>query len=212
MSASRMPDGSPAGVLRGPGYAPVPLPAPLPQSSGRTFSTRANGLWVMIAVAVGSFGLFHYLSNRPPDVALPAAIGGLPQVENEQLDQALEPFRQEASAQGVDADMGFYGTGGFPTAALVWVDGSDVATSQDAWSDFAEGFNTGLGTGSLEETGRTSEVVGGVTYDCAPIVGTPAGGVCMWEEDDVFWILFDLSGASIGATQDLSVAAHDAVV
>ena len=54
-------------------------------------------------------------------------------------------------------------------------------------------------------------MIGGITYECAPVVGTPPGGVCMWEQDDVFWIVFELSGARMGAAQDLAVAAHDAV-
>jgi hypothetical protein len=32
----------------------------------------------------------------------------------------------------------------------------------------------------------------------------------MWQTDDVFWILVDMSGAPIDTTRSLAVAAHDA--
>jgi hypothetical protein len=107
--------------------------------------------------------------------------------------------------------MGLYGTDAFPSVALVWVKDPSVASTDAAWTAFAEGFNQGLPTGSLDEARRTSELVGGVTYLCAPVDAAPPSNICLWEEDEVFWILVDLSGASQGGTQDLAVTAHGAI-
>jgi hypothetical protein len=132
-------------------------------------------------------------------------------MQDPQVDLAVDSFREQAGNQGVDADMGLYASGGTPSAGLFWVDGSDVTTTQDAWSEFSSGFNSGYASGSLDSTAKTSTEVAGVRYDCAPLVGTPSGGVCMWQEDEVYWILFDMSGGSIDASQGLAVAAHEAV-
>jgi hypothetical protein len=39
-------------------------------------------------------------------------------------------------------------------------------------------------------------------------VGEPPGSVCLWQEGDVFWMVFELSGSDLGTTQGLAVAAH----
>jgi hypothetical protein len=162
-------------------------------------------LSIVIAISAGVF----VVRNQAPNASLPDSFGGLSRIRNAQIDQGVELFRSMAETEGVSADMGVYGVGA-PSAALVWVTGV-VAPSGDDFAEFADGFNTGLGTGSLDQSRRTSAVVGGVTYECAPVVGTPPGSVCMWEQDDVFWIVFELSGATMGAAQDLAVAAHDVV-
>jgi hypothetical protein len=33
----------------------------------------------------------------------------------------------------------------------------------------------------------------------------------MWQDEDIFWLLFDFSGGTFEAGQDLAVVAHDAV-
>ena len=33
-----------------------------------------------------------------------------------------------------------------------------------------------------------------MTFVCAPVLGVTPGTICMWQEDSVFWLLFDFSG------------------
>jgi hypothetical protein len=163
---------------------------------------------VTLAVAVG---VFLFL-NRGPGVELPPAFGGLSQIVDPQVEAAIEAFRDEAGVGGFTTDMGLYGTAGVPSAGLVWVVDPSAPSADAAFTEFAGGFNEGLGTGSLDESRRTTETVGGVAYVCAPVQGTPPANLCLWEDDEVYWILFDLSGAQMGATRALAVAAHDSVV
>jgi hypothetical protein len=180
---------------------------PLPQQrSGSRLGTPAGVVLAIVTIALVVF----FLLQRAPSVALPASFGGLTRIQNEQVEAALDAFRTEADDQGFTTDMGVYGTGGVPTAALAWVTGADAPSTDDAFDEFAGGFNEGLGTGSLDEGRRTREVVEGVTYVCAPILGTPTASLCMWQENDVFWVLFDLSGSDMDATRDLVLAVHSA--
>jgi hypothetical protein len=200
--ASAVP-GSPRGVM----FEPRPTPAPMPETQRWNLGSVAA---VIVTTAVLVAGVVAFL-NRSSDVALPERFGGLAQADNPQVDAFLDVFHQEVEAQGIQGDMAFYGNGAFPTVALVWVKDPTVHSTDAAWDAFAQGFNQGLPAGSLDEGHRTSELVGGVTYVCAPVGATPPSNICLWEEDEVFWILVDLSGASQGGTQDLAITAHDAI-
>jgi hypothetical protein len=149
--------------------------------------------------------------NRVPAVELPEGFGGLPQASGPEIDEVLDEFHRQVEGLGIHGDMGLYGTDAFPTVALVWVEDPSVDTADAAWNAFAAGFNQGLPAGSVDETGRTSELVDGVTYLCAQVHTASPSNVCLWEEGQVFWILVDLSGATQGGTQDLAVTAHDAI-
>ncbi len=185
-----------------------PTPASLSTSSRR--GGKLAAVWVALAV-LGGYFFVHSFLDRAPDAALPATLGSLPRVENPLLEQATEAFRNDSEGMGVDTDMGFYGVGGTPSAALVWVDGSDVFTTSDAWSEFADGMSAGTGLGSIDQSRTVTRTVDGVEYRCAPVVGEAAGNLCMWQVDEVYWVLFDLSAAAAGGgpTLDLAVAAHD---
>ena len=50
-----------------------------------------------------------------------------------------------------------------------------------------------------------------MTYVCAPVVGAATGTICMWQDDAVFWLLFEFSGQGQTAARSLAVVAHDAV-
>lgn len=197
--------------LRGPGYPPVYAPAPTPSPFPEPTPRRglAGMVGVLVFVVAVAAGVFVFLKDAP-DPELPASLGGLPRVSGPQVDAGVEMFRSAAEAEGVSADMAIYGSEVAPTAALVWVTGVATPMDDGGFREFADGFNTGLGTGSLDETGRTTNVVDGVTFDCVPIVGTPPGSMCMWEEDGVFWLVFQLAGGDVGAAQDLAVSAHQA--
>lgn len=186
-------------------WAPPPVLTPVPVGSERNVGAMIG--MAMLALALVA-GVVVYL-NRGPGVELPGSIGGVSQVRGAEVELLLDQFHAEADRQGVDADMALYGSSGIPSIGLVWVKDASVPTTEDAFDAFATGFNEGLGIGSLDESRATTSLVEGVTYVCAPVGITPPANICVWEEDEVFWVLFDLSGtSSLSATQDLAVTAR----
>jgi hypothetical protein len=120
-----------------------------------------------------------------------------------------DSFRAQVDTNAIDGDMAIYGTS-TPTAALIWIRDASVPTTDEAFDEFATGFNQGVGSdGSLGK--KQAEVAAGVSYVCAPVLGATPGTICMWQDGDVFWLIFDFSGGTFGAGRDLAVVAHDAV-
>lgn len=190
-------------------HTPAPLvgePMPAPYRS-----RNPVGALAVIAVVVAAIGAAAFLLTRGNGVDLPESFAGLSRIENEQVDLAVDLFRDAADGQGVEGDMALYGGGGIPGAALVWVRDATVPTTDEAFAAFSDGFNTGL-TGGLDPTRMVSETVDGVEYVCASVASVPPAGICMWQDHEVFWLLFDLQGAGrTHAARDLAVAAHDVV-
>ena len=80
-----------------------------------------------------------------------------------------------------------------------------------AFDQFATGFDSGFGaSGSLDGSRKSIETLDGVTYVCAPLVSDVSGTICMWQDQEVFWLLFDFSGDSFQAGKTLAERAHDA--
>lgn len=206
MQAPTAPGNAPTGL---PGVVLEPRPDDVPaiETSGWN---AGSVIAVIVATALLVAGVTLFL-NRIPAVELPDGFGGLPQASGPEIDEVLDEFHRQVEGLGIQGDMGLYGTDALPIVALVWVEDPSVDTTDAAWNAFAAGFNQGLPAGSVDETGRTSELVGGVTYVCAQVDAAPPSNVCLWEEGQVFWILVDLSGASQGGTQALAVTAHDAI-
>jgi hypothetical protein len=50
----------------------------------------------------------------------------------------------------------------------------------------------------------------GITYVCAPLVSDVSGTICMWQDGEVFWLLFDFSGSSFEQGMALARGAHEA--
>jgi hypothetical protein len=207
LPAAPAPTSAGAPGLRGVVLEPRPVAAPAIETSG--WNVRSV-IAVIVATALLVAGVTLFL-NRAPAVALPERFGGLAQANGPQIDVVLDEFHRQVDGLGIQGDMGLYGNAAFPTVALVWVKDPTVASTDAAWDAFAEGFNQGLPVGSLDEAHRTSELVGGVTYVCAPVDAAPPSNICLWEEDEVFWILVDLSGASQVGTRALAETARDAI-
>ena len=99
-----------------------------------------------------------------------------------------------------------------PTAALIWIRDASVPSTDVAFDAFATGFDAGIGQdASLDGSRRSTETVAGVMYVCAPVVGVAPGTICMWQDDAVFWLLFEFSGQGQQAARSLAIVAHDAV-
>ncbi|HEY7660898.1 MAG TPA: hypothetical protein VIC58_09905 [Actinomycetota bacterium] len=165
---------------------------------------------IVLALAVAAGAAFVFL--RPSgDVELPSGFGDLTKIDNDQTQQVVDSFVQELEAIDVEGDMAMYGSG-TPTAALMWIRDASVPTTDAAFDEFASGFDSGIGSdAALDRTRRTSEVIDGVTFVCAPVVSVAPGSICMWQDEGIFWLLFDFSGNRLQAGQDLAVVASGVV-
>jgi hypothetical protein len=164
----------------------------------------------VVLVTLASIGIVAWWVGRDGSVALPGQIGGLGRMENAQTDLVVDSFRRQLDTMGVEGDIAMYGAS-LPTAALVWIRDTSAPTTDSAFDEFATGFDSGMGAaGSLDGSRRTVETLDGVTYVCAPLVSDVSGTICMWQDQEVFWLLFDFSGNSFEASKALAEAAHDA--
>jgi hypothetical protein len=163
-----------------------------------------------VLITLASIGIGTWWVGRGGSDALPGQIGGLGRMENAQTDLVVDAFRRQLDTMGVEGDIAMYGAG-LPTAALVWIRDTSAPTTDSAFDEFATGFDSGMGAaGSLDGSRQTVETLDGVTYVCAPLVSDIAGTICMWQEQEVFWLLFDFSGNTFEASKALAEGAHDA--
>lgn len=202
------PPPAPVSAVRGVSWTPRTIEAPVSAPPGRNLRAQLGA--ILLAVAVGAVALSFL--NRGADVALPESFGGLSRMQDEQIESLLEEFRAEAARQGIEADMGLYGSAGLPSAGLIWIKDLAVPSTDDAFDAFATGFEQELGVGSLDRSRTSTATVDGISFLCAPVdaTGQPAN-LCMWDEDGIFWVLLDLSGtARLSGTEQLAVSAHGA--
>jgi hypothetical protein len=182
--------------------APATAPIPAPTSSG----SRLTGFFAIVVALAVAAGVYVVMS-RGPAAELPGSFGGLTKMEDEQFDAVMDVARSQAEIQGVEIDMGFYGSGGLPTAALAWMTADGTTVEGDPFAQIPAGFDSSFGAGSFDRSRVSSQQSGDTTIWCAPIVGTTPSNVCLWHEGDVAWILIDLSGSRVPATQTLAAAA-----
>ena len=169
-----------------------------------------GGMWSIALVTLAVIGGVVFFLRRGGDVELPQQLGGLPRLSNAQSDLATSQFAAGVKSQGIEGDMALYGTAEVPSSALIWIRDASVPTTEAGFDSFAEGFNTGIGGVAFDPTTRVTKTIDGVEYVCAPVTSTVPGGMCLWQDGDVFWLVFDLSGAHLGDTRALAVQAHDA--
>lgn len=189
-----------------PGWTPTP--GPLDDSARRRGGVgRIVGV---VLVTLVSIGIVTSWVGRDGSVTFPEQVGGLVRIENAQTEFVADTFHRQLDTMGVEGDIAMYGAG-LPTAALFWLRDASTPTTDAAFDEFARGFDSGIGTaGSLEGSRKTVETIDGVTYVCAPLVGDVSGTICMWQDQAVFWALFDTSGGSFEAGKALAKGAHDA--
>jgi hypothetical protein len=195
------------GLVSPTGWAPAPTGFDSPRATGGVSRVAAI---VLLTVAV--IGGAYWFVSRPDAVRVPESFGGLSRIENTQTEFVADAFRSEVEGTGIEGDLALYGEG-LPTTALIWVRDASVPTTDAAFDAFASGFDAGIGgqDASLDRSRRTTETVDGVTYVCAPVTGVTPGTICMWQEDSVFWLLFEFSGQGQQAARSLALVAADAV-
>lgn len=157
------------------------MQTPIASPGPRRGLGRIAGLLLLTLAVVGTA---FWFVNREREVALPEGFGGLTRVDDPQAELVVELFRNQADALGLEGDMGMYGASGFD--AVIGGDSSIVAS------------------------GKTTETVGETTYVCAPVEGVAPGAICMWQDDDVFWLLLD-SGQGFDPGRQLAVVAQEAI-
>ena len=181
---------------------PFDRPAPI-----RSIGTTLGVIAVTLAVIGGAWWFLH----REAAVSMPDGFGGLTRIQDEQTALAVDTFEEQTETMGIEGEMAIYG-GGTLSAALIWIRDASIPATDEAFERFAGGFDAGIGSdGSVDTSRKTSDLVNGVTYLCAPVVGVASGTICMWQDDEVYWTLFDLSGGPQAAGQELAVAAHDSI-
>ena len=164
----------------------------------------------VVLVTLVSIGIVTSWVGRDGSVTFPEQVGHLRLTENAQTGFVAETFHRQLDTMGVEGDIAMYGAG-LPTAALFWIRDASTPTTDAAFDEFARGFDSGIGApGSLEGSRKTVETIDGVTYVCAPVVSDVSGTICMWQDQEVFWVLFDISGGSFEAGKALAKGAHDA--
>jgi hypothetical protein len=201
---------------RGPWTPDMPAAPPAWTRTPSPFDTparRPNGVGRIVRVVLvtlAAIGIVTWWVSRDGSVALPETFGGLGKMENAQTELIVDTFHRKLDTMGIEGDIAMYGAG-LPTSALVWIRDAAAPTTDAAFDQFATGFDSGIGGGaSLDGSRKTVETLDGVTYVCAPLVSDVSGTICMWQDQDVFWLLIDFSGASFEAGKGLAQGAHDA--
>lgn len=212
---------APPGLAGAPSGSPVRPDAPhagpvtwAPSRDRFEASGPSRGVGRVAAVVLVTVGLIcgaYWFVSRPDPVAMPEHFGGMTRIEEAPARIVSETFRSQVEGTGIEGDLALFGEGP-PTTALMWIRDASVPTTDAAFDAFASGFDAGIGQdASLDRSGKSNETVGGVTYVCAPVFGAATGTICMWQDDAVFWLLFEFSGQGQTAARSLAVVAHDAV-
>lgn len=185
---------------------PTSFPAPPQPTGGSTL--RRLGVALLSAVVAAAAGWFVVDQFGGATPTLPETLAGSPRFESAEVTQALEVFHAGMESQGIEGDMAFYGTGA-PQSLLAWFHDPSKTDPDFAFSEFSTGFGLGGGSGIGEPSKDTLD---GTEYLCAPISGVIPGGVCMWQDDEIYWFVFNFQpGLGLSSTQDLAVQAHQAL-
>lgn len=194
-----------------PWAAPTPsIPAPQLQSKR---SPAVGIVTVVVTVLVLSAGILAASTvlggSKTP--MLPEAVGSFKKIDSPNVRQATDAFHAQAEQNGLEADLTVYGTASTPRILLAWMRDATVTDPDTALTTFASGFARGFG-GSIAMDQKQTQTVEGVVFVCAPVTGNTQAALCLWQQRDVFYVLFDpQSGGSINATLGLSVTAHRAI-
>jgi hypothetical protein len=185
------------------------IPTP-PSQTRRSPTVKITAiLAAMLVVGAAIVGAEMALGNSK-GASLPDAVGPYRQLNTATVQQSLDAFHSQAERSGLEADLAVYG-GSSPRLLLAWIRDATVTDPETALTAFASGFAQGFG-GNIATDQKQTQAVDGTTFVCAPITGNIQQAVCLWQQREVFYILFDPeSGGNLNATLGLSVTAHRAI-
>lgn len=187
-------------------------PRPEARSAGKGIATFAAAA---VALAVVGWFLMSRLGGGAP--AFPESVAGIPQADVPQLEQLIDLAKEQSNIpEGIDLDLAMYGDPLSPRFALMWMKGDGLGNAQDAFEALSSGLGEGLLPGASGAGQLKVETRDGVTYACASgsdfgVTG-PAATLCMWPDDDIFWMVLDFQpGPTIEPTILLAGQANDAI-
>lgn len=189
------------GVPSAPAWTRTPIDtAARPRGAGR--------IAALVLITLVAIGIATSWVAGNGSVTLPDGFGGLARMDNAQTDRVVDVFQQRLDTMGVEGDIAMYGAG-IPTTALIWIRDASRRSTESAFDGFATGFDSGIGAaGSLDRSRKTVETLDGITYVCAPLATDVSGTICLWQDQEVFWLLFDFSGGSFEAGKALAAQAR----
>jgi len=189
-------------------HPPTSLPAPPPFAEAIPRRRRALGTALAIVVGIAISASVAWFTADHANPALPDAFGGLHRIHDEDLDRALATFSNAVDGYGFEGDIAVYGPG-IPSVALAWISGGTDAPVED-FDVFASGFASTSGGDTLDTDHLLDRTTGGTRYRCAPIVGSLPATLCVWQDGEVYWALYDLRGSNTAAAFALARSARTA--
>lgn len=193
---------------------PGPLDSPRPETRGAGKGIATFAVAALALAVVGGF-LISRLGGGPP--AFPESVAGIPQADIPQLEQLVDLAKEQSNIpEGLDLDLAIYGNPVSPRFALMWMKGDEIGNAQDAFEALSSGLGDGLLPGATGAGQLKVQTRDGVTYACASgsdfgVTG-PVATLCMWPDDDIFWMVLDFQpGPTIEPTILLAAQANDAI-
>ena len=155
------------------------------------------------------FVWFHFVTRH--GLELPRSIGGYQRVDNAGTKADVKQIQVTSSKTGLKALAGGYGHSGRGFSLIV------VEDPPVGFPPAPVLFSTWAG--ALAKDGRVTAVVGqmrqteadgGVTIDCAPLVGAASGSLCVWTGPHTAGILMGV-GIGMPEAQGLTAEASQAI-
>ncbi len=185
------------------------IPTP-PSQTRRSPTVKITAILASILVAGGAIAWVEMALGNSKGAFLPDAVGSYRQLNTAAVQQSVDAFHSQAERSGLEADLAVYG-GSSPRLLLAWIRDATVTDPETALTAFASGFAQGFG-GSIATDQQQTQAVDSTTFVCAPITGSTQAAICLWQQREVFYILFDPESAgNLNATLGLAVTAHRAI-
>ena len=178
----------------------------------------ALGVAVVALVALAALALTDF-SHAPPSITQPTTVGALTQLNDPQLDSAMQTLQRAVLTAGATNVVdGVYGTNGRPQLVLIVVQGTSGANggAQAGLQSFFNGLVTGAGASgwNVDRAHATLTSVNGTSFECSPVSAPALQGTklstCAWTDSNVAGVVFDVTGQPMAETLNQAVQARSA--
>ena len=194
----------------------TPVKAPRQPTPPRRYA--ALGVAVVALVGLVALALAD-VSHAPRSITQPSSVGGLTQLNEPQLDSAMQTLQRAVLTSGASNVVdGVYGTNGRPQLVLIVVQGVTGANSggQSGLQSFFNGLVTGAGASGwhVDRPHATLTSVNGTSFECSPVSAPTLPGAalstCAWTDSNVAGVVFDVTGQPMAQTLNQAVQARSA--